>query len=784
MKPMAWVLAGALGAASGLAAAEADDAKRVFSLASPSVVTVRTEDDKGVAEGQGSGVVVAPQRVVTNCHVIENAPVIRVFVGDKGLPAIWLRRNAIQDLCLLQVDGLAAAPARLREGAVPRVGEPVFAVGNPLGFGLAVSAGLVAVGEQAQPYPYLVSTAPQSPGSSGGGLFDREGRLVGVTRAILGTGQNLNMAMSAAGVAALLGGGDAPPAPVVVPAPEKPWLPEAEPLIRSEDWGALETHARAWIVAQPGSAPAHATLGQALLRQQRLPEAEVALRRALEIDPFFFWAWAHLALVQYSRGEPEAAEVSLAKADAIHPMNAETAVRRAEWLRGQQRLEEALVHAKEAVRRAPGRAPAWRLLGQIEDELGRHQDAARALAAAARLGDVDAVARGRLAELYAQSGKVDEASRLSAAAEGGRREQGRTQLVLGLGELKRGRLGPAEEAMRKATALAPDLADAWSGLAAVLMRLGRPLEAEEAGEKAVALAPANAETRANRAGIRLELNKLPAAIEDAHRAVELDPKSLHGWRMLSLAYLKAGKPREAAMAYQKLDGLVSMTPDELVSWAEAMIGTGNPDQALVILRRAEAADPKLLRMCLTTAKALGAKGDPAGALAYEERALLIDPVNVHAWSGKGYALMKLGRLAEAIEPLETAVRLDPNIANAWINLGEAQLRSRNLGRAIQSLEKALTLSPTAQDARYYLAQAYLGARLPRKARENAQTLLEKQPGAAPVMTLVVLSHLMENNIPAAAEAYLQLFARAPESARKLRGQAVSSGVAAARDWPE
>ena len=119
MKPMAWVLAGALGAASGLAAAEADDAKRVFSLASPSVVTVRTEDDKGVAEGQGSGVVVAPQRVVTNCHVIENAPVIRVFVGDKGRPAIWLRRNAIQDLCLLQVDGLAAAPARLREGAVP-----------------------------------------------------------------------------------------------------------------------------------------------------------------------------------------------------------------------------------------------------------------------------------------------------------------------------------------------------------------------------------------------------------------------------------------------------------------------------------------------------------------------------------------------------------------------------------------------------------------------------------------------------------------------------------------
>ncbi len=784
MKPLVWMLAGVLGAAGGPAAAETDDAKRVFALVSPAVVTLRTEDGAGGAEGQGSGVVVAPERVVTNCHVIENAPVIRVFVGDRGLPATWLRRNAVQDLCLLQVDGLGAAPARLRQGPAPRVGEPVFAVGNPLGFGLAVSAGLVAAAEQTQPYPYLVSTAPQSPGSSGGGLFDREGRLVGVTRAILGTGQNLNMAMSAAGVAALLAGGDAPPAPVVIPPREKPWPADAENLIRSEDWGALEAHARAWTAAQPDAAPGHAALGQALLRLQRLPEAEAALRRALDIDPSLFWAWTHLAMLQYSRGESVAAEASLAKADAIQPMNSETAIRRAEWLRGQGRLDDARAQAKELVRRSPGWPPAWRLLGQIEDEMGLSQDAARALGAAARLGDVDTVARSRLAELYAQSGKVEEASRLSAGADSGRREQGRTQLVLGLGELKRGRLGPAEEAMRKAVALAPDLADGWSGLGVVLMRLGRPADAEVAGEKALALAPTHADMWANRAGIRIELNRLPEAIEDAQRAVELDPKALHGWRMLSLAYLKAGKPREAAMAYQKLDGMVSMSAEELVSWSEAVLGSGNPDQALVILRRAEAADPQSLRLCLTTARALGAKGDMAGALAYEERALVIDPVSVLAWSGKGYALMKLGRLAEAIEPLETAVRLDPNTANAWINLGEAQLRNRNLGRAIQALEKALTLSPTAQDARYYLAQAYLAARMPQKARDNAQRLLERQPGAVPVMTLVVLSHLMENNIQAAADAYLPLRARSPEAARQLRERAIANGVAAARNWPE
>lgn len=784
MKPLVWMLAGVLGAAGGPAAGETDDAKRVFALVSPAVVTLRTEDGAGAAEGQGSGVVVAPERVVTNCHVIENAPVIRVFVGERGLPATWLRRNAVQDLCLLQVDGLGVAPARLRQGLAPGVGEPVFAVGNPLGFGLAVSAGLVAAAEQTQPYPYLVSTAPQSPGSSGGGLFDREGRLVGVTRAILGTGQNLNMAMSAAGVAALVAGGDAPPAPLQIPAPERPWLAEADALVRSESWAALEAHARAWTLAQPGSAPGQSALGQALLRQQRLPEAEAALRAALQSDPFSFWAWTQLAQVLYARGEAAAAEASLAKADAIHPANSETAVRRAEWLRGQKRLEEARPQAREAVRRSPGWISAWRLLGLIEDEMGLPRDAARALAAAARLGDVDGAARSRLAELYAQSGKVEEASRLSAGAEGGSREQARTQLVLGYGELKRGRLGPAEEAMRKAVALAPDLADGWSGLGVVLMRLGRTVESEAAADKAVALAPKNADMLANRAGARMELNKLPEAIEDARNATGLDPKALHGWRILSVAYLKAGKPREAAMAFQRLDGLGEMSVDDLVSWAEAMLGSGNPDQALAILRRAEAADPKSLRLCLTTARVLGAKGDAAGALAYEERALEIDPVSVLAWSGKGYALMKLGRLTEAIEPLETAVRLDPNMANAWINLGEAQLRNRNLGRAIQALEKALTLSPTAQDARYYLAQAYLAARMPQKARESALRLLERQPGAVPVMTLVVLSHLMENNIQAAADAYLPLRARSPEAARQLRERAIASGVAAARSWPE
>jgi tetratricopeptide (TPR) repeat protein len=775
---------GALGWAGSAAAATPADAERVFAAVSPSVVTIKSADDKGVVEVQGSGVVVGKGQVATNCHVIRDAAAIRVFSGGVELEGKWVRQNAALDLCLLSVSGLEVSPVKLRPGARLVVGEPVFAVGNPLGFGLAVSAGLVATAEQKRPHPYLVTTAPQSPGSSGGGLFDREGQLVGLTKAVLGTGQNFNMTLSADSVAAILLAGDAPPAALTPPAPERPWIAEAEALSRATKSAELASHARAWATAQPRAALAAAMLGEALRGLKQDTEAEASVRHALELDENYTQSWFQLASLLHARGSRDEAEKALTQGEKRFPFSVEPPYERARWCFAEGRLPEARTQIKEAIRRYPQRAESWRVLGMIEDKLGNSVEAARALATAVKLGDADMAARQRLAELYARSGKVEEASRLAQGQDVAGRDAGKTQLALGLGELNRGRLGPAEEAMRKAVALMPEGEEAWTGLGAVLMRLGRVQEGENAFDKAVQLAPRNAGNLANRAAARLELKRLQPALDDARRAVELDQGNAQAWRMSALTYLALGRPREAGMAFQKLDGLVGMSPDELASWGEALIGMGSPDEALKILRRAEAADPKLVRMCLTMAKALGAKGDNEGALGYEIRALETDPVNVQAWSGKGYALTKLGRLPEAVEALETAVRLDPNLSNGWINLGEAQLRSRNLGRAIQSLEKALSLAPTAADARFYLAQAYLGARLPQKAREHAEKLLEKQPNMAPALGLVTMSHLVEGNGPLAAAAYLKLKASSPAMAKALREQALGSGMAAARSLPE
>ena len=69
-------------ASFALSAKAADEAQNVFAKVSSSVVTLRTVDDQGQPEGQGSGVVVGKGLVATNCHVVRRASAIRVSTPD------------------------------------------------------------------------------------------------------------------------------------------------------------------------------------------------------------------------------------------------------------------------------------------------------------------------------------------------------------------------------------------------------------------------------------------------------------------------------------------------------------------------------------------------------------------------------------------------------------------------------------------------------------------------------------------------------------------------------
>jgi serine protease Do len=140
----------------------------------------------------GSGFVIDPSGlIVTNYHVVEDAFEIAVTFSDGTiLPATLLHASRLADLAVVQVKAdHPLAPAQWGDSTKLNVGDQVFAIGNPLGIGLSVSAGIVSGlnrDVQDSPYNHYIQTdAAINHGNSGGPLFDMKGRVVGVDTAMV-----------------------------------------------------------------------------------------------------------------------------------------------------------------------------------------------------------------------------------------------------------------------------------------------------------------------------------------------------------------------------------------------------------------------------------------------------------------------------------------------------------------------------------------------------------------------------------------------------------------------
>ncbi len=155
------------------------DAVRV---AGPSVVEVKTD------VGLGSGVIVEPQGlIITNFHVIRGAARVEVTnASGTSMAADVIRTDEFQDLAVLRPAGDIGPGIQLVDDVVgpPEIGAPVFAIGSPFGFQNTVTAGIVSAFRDDKGRPLIQFDAPVNPGNSGGGLFNLEGRLVGIPTSI------------------------------------------------------------------------------------------------------------------------------------------------------------------------------------------------------------------------------------------------------------------------------------------------------------------------------------------------------------------------------------------------------------------------------------------------------------------------------------------------------------------------------------------------------------------------------------------------------------------------
>ncbi len=165
-----------------------------------SVVEVTTESlvtnrfvGQAVTEGGGSGVIFSEDGyIITNNHVVSGANNLKVTLGDGSeYLARLIGTDAKSDLALIKIDANGLVPAEFADSGQIQVGELAVAIGNPLGqLGGTVTDGIVSATARditisGENMTLIQTSAAVNPGNSGGGLFDSNGRLIGVVNAKL-----------------------------------------------------------------------------------------------------------------------------------------------------------------------------------------------------------------------------------------------------------------------------------------------------------------------------------------------------------------------------------------------------------------------------------------------------------------------------------------------------------------------------------------------------------------------------------------------------------------------
>jgi serine protease Do len=159
----------------------------------PSVVTMRT------AHTLGTGFIVrADGWIATNLHVVAGGPRVLVTLRDGRELAVVevLAASPDHDLALVRVEAHGLPALALGDSDAMRPGDPVVAIGNPMGLEDTVSNGLVSARRKVDHgLEVLQVSAPIAPGSSGGPLFNERGEVIGVATAVVEGGQNLAFGM-------------------------------------------------------------------------------------------------------------------------------------------------------------------------------------------------------------------------------------------------------------------------------------------------------------------------------------------------------------------------------------------------------------------------------------------------------------------------------------------------------------------------------------------------------------------------------------------------------------
>jgi len=318
------LLAACLLTTTGSTNAELD--RRAVARLGRSVLKIEAVNGSGRVQ-IGSGVIVAGDTVVTNCHVTREATSVSVVQAGTRSSAQAQASDMTHDVCLLRVPGLQAAAVPVGRSGSLKQGQELLALGYTGGAGLQISSGSVVALHRWSGAHVIQCSNGFTSGASGGGLFDKDGALVGILTFRLRGGRAHYYAAPADW---LLDppGGELRFAEVQPQSGHPFWeeTPEAQPLFlqaaaleRAGQWVALARLAEHWASEDADDPESFYLRAVAYEGMGRTDAAIAAWMRSLDIDPDYSRSWARLAQLYHRVGRVVDAQQAISALMARDP---------------------------------------------------------------------------------------------------------------------------------------------------------------------------------------------------------------------------------------------------------------------------------------------------------------------------------------------------------------------------------------------------------------------------------------------------------------------------------
>lgn len=442
----------------------------------------------------------------------------------------------------------------------------------------------------------------------------------------------------------------------------------------------------------------HYVRGLALRRLDRLAQAEIEMRRAVEIDPGHADALFNLGAVLERLGKTEEAAAYLRKAVSLEPDNPDIRYRLAKLLLsiGETDAGNAELAEFQEIRQLAQRdSRVSVLMRQAEQSMsaGHPARAKELYQQVIRQDPLHPGAHTNLGVAYEALGRGDLAQAMFRKATEIRPDHAEAHLNLGLKLAEKGQFEEALASIAEAVRLAPDHIAGKQALGMVLTRLDRPLEAVPHFEGIVRERPSSADARLNLGIALAEAGRTREALAEFDEAVRLAPDSSAAHYNRGRALNDLGRAPEARAALGQSVGLDSQHAPALQLLGSIERASGNANRAVELLRRAAELDPASPLVHYDLGLAMAQSGRPRDAVPHWERALSLDP-------GHKEAIYNLARALHEVDPARArgymeefaalkAEEQDTDRAGTLWNFALAEADKKNWDRAFDLFRQAL-----------------------------------------------------------------------------------------------